>query len=176
MQLEVLRNALISQYLAGLAMLEQQIKSCPDDVWISGQHPRTFWRIAYHTIYYTHLYANPKLEDFQPWEHHREHCPSLWENPPHDEPYTQSQTLDYLRLLQDSLSNLLTSVDLESSDSGFSWYPNISKLEHQIMNIRHLQGHVGQLSELLMAHGIDTDWVSRGMPLASPRTPKGRPS
>jgi hypothetical protein len=37
----------------------------------------------------------------------------------------------------------------------------MTKLSHQIMNVRHIQGHVGQLSELLMQRGIDTDWVSR---------------
>jgi hypothetical protein len=37
----------------------------------------------------------------------------------------------------------------------------MGKLSHQILNLRHLQGHVGQLSELLMARGIDIDWVSK---------------
>jgi len=37
----------------------------------------------------------------------------------------------------------------------------MSKLSHQIMNLRHIQGHVGQLSELLMAKGIDTDWTAK---------------
>ena len=37
----------------------------------------------------------------------------------------------------------------------------MSKLSHELMNLRHTQGHVGQLSELLMARGIDTDWTSK---------------
>jgi hypothetical protein len=37
----------------------------------------------------------------------------------------------------------------------------MSKLSHELMNLRHTQGHVGQLSELLMARGIDTGWVAR---------------
>ncbi len=37
----------------------------------------------------------------------------------------------------------------------------MSKLSHQLMNLRHRQGHIGQLSELLMARGIDTDWVAK---------------
>lgn len=37
----------------------------------------------------------------------------------------------------------------------------MSKLSHELMNLRHTQGHVGQLSELLMARGIDTDWISK---------------
>ena len=52
-------------------------------------------------------------------------------------------------------------LNLDSDETGFSWYKNMSKLSHQLMSLRHLQGHVGQLSELLMARGIDTDWVAR---------------
>lgn len=28
------------------------------------------------------------------------------------------------------------------------------------VNLRHIQGHVGQLSELLMARAIDTNWIA----------------
>ncbi len=52
-------------------------------------------------------------------------------------------------------------LDLAAGETGFSWYKNMGKLSHQLMNLRHIQGHVGQLSELLMAKGIDTDWVAR---------------
>ena len=52
-------------------------------------------------------------------------------------------------------------MDLEAKTCGFSWY-KVPKLEHQIVNIRHLGGHVGQLSELLMANGILVDWVNSG--------------
>ncbi len=41
------------------------------------------------------------------------------------------------------------------------------------MSLRHIQGHVGQLSELLMAHGIDTDWVSKADSYARPRRESG---
>jgi hypothetical protein len=37
----------------------------------------------------------------------------------------------------------------------------MTKLEHEILSIRHLQGHVGQISERLMEAGIDLDWISR---------------
>jgi hypothetical protein len=37
----------------------------------------------------------------------------------------------------------------------------MSKLSHELMNLRHIQGHVGQLSELLMVAGIDTRWIAR---------------
>ena len=31
-------------------------------------------------------------------------------------------------------------------------------LARHLMTLRHLQGHVGQLSELWLARGIDVDW------------------
>jgi hypothetical protein len=37
----------------------------------------------------------------------------------------------------------------------------MSKLSHQLMNLRHIRGNMGQLSELMMAKSIDTDWVAK---------------
>lgn len=37
----------------------------------------------------------------------------------------------------------------------------MSKLSHELMSLRHIQGHVGQLSELLMRDDIDTDWIGK---------------
>lgn len=171
-----IRKAIESQYLAAMAMLKQTVESCPAELWTAGQHPRNYWRIAYHAVYYAHLYGSPNLDAFQPWAKQLEDCSSLWESPPVEEPYTKKDILEYIQLVQDSIPNLLDSTDFDSSDSGFHWYPNINKMEHLIMSVRHLQGHVGQLSELLMAHGVDTDWVSRGKPLAAPRAPELRPN
>lgn len=53
------------------------------------------------------------------------------------------------------------SLDLDTADSGYHWYPNITKLEHEILSIRHIQGHVGQLSERLFEANIETNWMSR---------------
>jgi len=39
-------------------------------------------------------------------------------------------------------------LDLDSAESGFSWY-QMSKLEHQLVNIRHIQHHGAQLADRL---------------------------
>jgi hypothetical protein len=31
------------------------------------------------------------------------------------------------------------SLDLECRETGFSWYSNMTKLSHELMNLRHLQ-------------------------------------
>lgn len=153
-----LQSALKSQYLSALAMLRQTVERCPEQVWISGEHPRNYWRIAYHAIFYTHLYLQPHLDDFQPWSKHREDCDELWENPPVVEPYSVYEILEYIDMIADSVPAFVDRLNLNATETGFYWYPNMAKLDHQLMNLRHIQGHVGQLSEILMAHGIDTDW------------------
>ena len=77
------------------------------------------------------------------------------------ESYRRNEILDYIRFVDELVDPTVDQLNLAADETGFSWYPNMSKLSHQLMNLRHTQGHVGQLSELLMARGIDTDWVAK---------------
>ncbi len=83
---EVLRSALKTQYHAGLAMLRQAIERCPDDLWTVGSETNSayanpFWRVAYHTLYYVHLYIQPEASDFRPWAYHQTRIQDLDEYP-----------------------------------------------------------------------------------------------
>jgi hypothetical protein len=159
------KRALEGQYRAAFAMIRQCFEKCPDEVWAAGKHPRAFWRIAYHTLFYTHLYLMPNEAAFQPWEKHVAHARILWDDdetgvPPTDLLYSQGDLLDYLTHIENHLSGWLAVLDLDSQESGFSWY-NIPKLDLQFVNLRHVGIHLGQLQELLYAVDIDLDWVSR---------------
>jgi hypothetical protein len=172
-----LREALKEQYHAGLAMLADCVEKCPERTWLEGEHPRLFWRIALHAAFFTHLYLGQSEAAFQPWPGRKDGIhPGLWEEPWDVEPYElpegaeiygQQQLLDYLRFVDGLIDPTVSQLDLDADETGFSWYKNMSKLSHQLLNLRHLQGHVGQLSELLMAQGIDTDWVSKSSGLRS---------
>jgi hypothetical protein len=156
-----IKRALKGQYRAGLAMLRQTISKCSSEVWVSGTHPRTYWRIAYHALFYTHLYAMQTEHDFVAWDKHRE-CTDLWRNPPELESYTQAELLEYLDFIDSSIEAWVDQLDLEADDSGFSWYEKIEKIDHQLLNIRHLAGHMGQLSELAMNNGVEEiEWSTR---------------
>ena len=165
----ILRQALKEQYHASLAMLAECVQKCPDDLWTSGTYPRAFWRIAFHAAYYTHLYLGQNEDVYQPWPDRPEGCPELWQKPsvePYDlpedfAPYTQKQLLDYIAYIHSLIAPTVETLDLDAQETGIPWYKNMSKLSHQLLNLRHIQGHVGQLSELLMARGIDTDWISK---------------
>src|SRR5699024_2816331 len=51
-----LRAALKSQYHASLAMLREAVELCPAEEWTSDAHTNAFWQVAYHALYFTHLY------------------------------------------------------------------------------------------------------------------------
>lgn len=166
----LLRQALTEQYHAALAMLAECVEKCPDDLWTAGSHPRTFWRVAFHAAYFTHLYLGQSEDVYQPWPGRPEGCPELWQKPwsvepyelPEDfAPYTQIQVRDYLSFIASLLDPTVDTLDLEAQETGIPWYQNMSKLSHQLLNLRHLQGHAGQLSDRLMARGIETDWISK---------------
>lgn len=172
----ILRQALQEQYHAGLAMLTECVEKCPDDLWTAGTHPRTFWRIAFHAAYFTHLYLGQCEDVYQLWPDRPRGCPELWQKPwsvepyelPEDfEPYTGKQVLDYIAHIESLIDPTVDALDLEAQETGLPWYRDISKLSHQLMNVRHLQGHVGQLSELLMARRIDSHWIGKARRLTS---------
>src|SRR5579862_7478100 len=162
-----LKNALKEQYHAALAMLANCIERCPDVLWTTGTHPRTFCRIALHGAFYTHFYLGQNVASLQPWPDTPEEYKALWGNdepfdfPAEITPLSREQTLAYIAYIDGLIDPTIDSLDLDSSETGFPWYKNMTKLSHELLNLRHTQGHIGQLSEILMAHGIDTDWISK---------------
>lgn len=158
-----LRHAITSQYLAALEMLRQVIEKCPDELWFSNAMRNQMWRVAYHTLYYAHLYVQPRADDFVKWHKHRDEVES---DPEHEradaEPYSRQELLAYLDFCKAEAQRKTATVDL-SADSGFSWYP-ISKIEMQFVNIRHIQLHAGELAEQLSDKtGIQINWVGAGL-------------
>ena len=84
-----------------------------------------------------------------------------YELPEGAEIYRRNEILDYIQFIDALVDPTIDQLNLDSDETGFSWYKDMSKLSHQLMNLRHMQGHVGQLSELLMTRRIDTDWVAK---------------
>ena len=163
-----IKQVIQSQYGAALAMLEQAIVKCPDSLWDDPESKNRFWHIAYHALFYTHLYLQSSEEAFEPWTKHRDQYeflgPLPW--PPHQEPeigaaYRKDEVLEYHALCQKQVAEQVAALELDAA-SGFSWLP-FGKLELQFYNIRHLQLHTGELCERLGTQaGIDVDWVGMG--------------
>ena len=144
------KDSFKSQYHASLAMLRQAIVICPDPLWVSTSYKNPFWQVAFHVLFYTHLYLQPAEADFIPWEKHRASLVSLVESEriaEGGEPYTKEDILAYLAICLEQVEQQVDALDLEA-ESGFDWLP-FNKLEVQIYNIRHIQQHTGELCERL---------------------------
>ena len=143
-----------SQYLASLEMLKLTIEKCPDVLWDDPADKNKFWHVAYHALFYTHLYLQPTEQDFRPWGKYRR---------AHDlsqaaDPYSKEEVLEYLAFCQQQVEEKVPQLNLDA-ESGFYWLA-FDKAELQIYNIRHLQQHSGELMERLGSRaGIDVDWV-----------------
>lgn len=150
-----------SQYHSALAMLKQAIEKCPPDLWVDPHYDNAYWHIAYHALFYTHLYAQPSMREFKPWPKHRAEYESL--GPPQHmpkigEPYSHADLLEFLEYCHAYLDSWLEGLDF-AAESGFDWLP-FSKLELQFYTIRHLQQHTGELCERLWARQrIAVDWI-----------------
>lgn len=151
-----------SQYHASLAMLLEAIESCPAGLWTSPAYTNPYWQVAYHTLFYTDMYLQRDEAAFTPWEHHR---PEHHRFGPHADtagaliPYTAAQMADYCRRCDAMVDSALDRLDLTALASGFSWY-QMPKLEHQLVNLRHLHHHTGQLADRLrQVAGRGIRWV-----------------
>lgn len=159
------RMSLRSQYLSTLQMLEQAVDQCPAELWHHADDKAKFWHVAYHVLFYTHLYLSPAETGFVPWANHREDYqfmgPIFWEGnrlPKIGEPYQKDEILAYIAFCRQLIEQQVPTLDL-AAPSGFDWLP-MSKFELQIYTIRHLQQHTGELMERLGSRAeISVDWV-----------------
>jgi hypothetical protein len=169
-----LRTSLKSQYHAALAMLKESIEKCPEETWYDETPKNTCWQVAYHALYFTHLYLQPDEAAFRPWKGHQgdvQH-PDGIPGPANPEsplpliprPYTKEEVLAYWEFCDQMVDGAVETLDLGRRESGFHWYP-IPKLEHQLVNLRHIQHHAGQLADRVRAAaGVGVRWAGSRRP------------
>jgi len=167
-----LAKALKGQYHASLEMVREAIEKCPDELWLDAGPKNAFWQAAYHALFFAHLYMGQDAEVFVPWaEHQRDNQNEdgiAGEPDPKSalpllpNPYTKDQALRYWAIVDGMVDRTVDALDLRRDDSGFSWY-TMSKVEHQILSVRHIQHHAAQLADRLRAaRGVGIRWVGAG--------------
>lgn len=167
---DALRPILKSQLHASLAMLKDAIEKCPDEMWLDDRFTNQSWQIAYHVLYYTHLYLHVDEHSVQPWAGHQANVqyPSALPNarlrpdqslPKFARHYSKAQVLELWAICDQLVDAAIDNFDLDSAECGFSWY-QMGKLEHQFINIRHIQHHTAQLADRLrVAKNVGVPWV-----------------
>ena len=150
-----IKDIIQSQYLAALEMLSGAVNQCPEGLWEDPTYKNRFWHVAYHALFYTHLYLQPSEGDFVPWAKNR---PGYNQMEEAGEPYTKAEILEYFEVCRKQVLEQVPALQL-NGPSGFYWLP-FSKLELQFYTIRHIQQHCGELCERLgVVENIDVDWV-----------------
>ena len=153
-----IRNIIRSQLHASLDMLEAAIVACPDDYWDRPEDMNRSWHLAYHTLFYTHLYLQPSEAEFEPWHRQEDHYRAMGKlaewldlEDASGDPLDRAGMLEYLAFCREQTDTQTASLKLEASESGFPWLP-MSKLELQFYNIRHIEHHTAQLIDRIRQH------------------------
>lgn len=148
---------IISQYKASLKMLIDVINKCPEALWNDVAYENRYWRIVYHALFYTALYLSESPEKFVPWHKHKVTYNYLGSFTSDNKPvvidsiYTKDEMLEYASIVSWNCEPLVNAND--GKKSGFDWLI-MSRLEIHFYNLRHLQHHIGQLTERLHRIGI----------------------
>jgi len=147
-----MKPIIAAQYRAALAMFGDAVAKCDDALWLDTGYKHPFWRVAYHTVFFTDLYLSESVEGFVPWDKHVDELESLGPMPHKDgklpiegPPYAKADVTEYWQRTYDRVEEAVEATDLDAA-SGFFWLP-FTKLELQFYNIRHVQHHAGQLIE-----------------------------
>ncbi|WP_199617174.1 DinB family protein [Paenibacillus alkalitolerans] len=160
-----MKKVIISQLLSSIAMLQNAVNNCPDELWDNEEHENKYWHIVYHALYFTDLYLSPSMDRFKSWDKARNEYqflgPVPW--PPHYTPkieqsYSRAELNEYIEKIKAESVSRIDQDDL-NANSGFDWLP-FNRMELHLYSIRHLQHHTGQLVERLKDNGVSgTRWV-----------------
>lgn len=152
------RAALKGQYHASLKTLRVAIEKCPEPMWNNpADGAATFWRASYHTLFYAHFYLQQDKDAFTPWPRHREGAQRL--SGVTCEPVSRQMMLEYWDFCDSVIDAGIDRLDLDAPQCGFPWY-KMPTLDHQIVNIRHIQNHAAALASRLRREAkIDVDWI-----------------
>ena len=156
-----IRLAIKGQYHAVLAMLRECIEKWPEELWEKTDGEMAAWQVAYHALYFTHLYLGKDVESFKRWEKHRE-CHRFGGGGGETMvPYTKAEILEYWKLCDEMVDGAVDVMDLDRKECGFSWY-KMPKLDHQFVNVRHAQHHAGaMIARLRRLTGEGVKWMGQ---------------
>jgi uncharacterized damage-inducible protein DinB len=143
-----------------LDMLGQTISACPDALWDARDEGPPFWQYAYHALVGLDFWLSDSLRAFAfPAFHTREALIESGETPQEALPREQieayrEQVVAKSRALLDRLTP--EALTEEAEFAGNAW----TAADRILVQIRHVQHHVGQLNAMLKRNAVETPgWV-----------------
>jgi hypothetical protein len=159
---DVYKEMLWQQFGAAIAMLNNAILACPDELWCENSRQPRFWYVAYHTLFWLDLYLSESAAVFvPPAPFTRDELDPRGIIP--EKPYTKEQLQNYLTHCRNECRVKIAALSRESTlqRCGFERL-NMSIAELMLYNLRHVQHHAAQLN-LLARQNVDSAprWVAQ---------------
>src|SRR4029453_1821092 len=164
------------QFGAPIDMFDNTLAACPNELWTGrlwseeegpDVPPRwgEFWTVAAHAIRWLERYLLAVPEDaFGSLET----STTLTPFPEDNEPQTKSTVRDCLAELRGRCRATLTELTADQAQRPITVYDwigtDVTFVELQLYNMRHVQEHAAQLALFLGQHGVpdeQLDWVAR---------------
>lgn len=140
------------QYHCTLEMLEIVLGACTEEVWgkaFPGETCLTFWREAYHALFWIHNFLGPRDKTFQMKPFDRDIDPRLF-TPPNNS-CTRAEMLAFTKqthLVVDEAFGSMTLDELRGPD-GYDETEFDSVIHRLLYGLRHGQYHIGRLAAYL---------------------------
>jgi DinB superfamily len=141
-----------------LQMLADIVESCPDSLWTDSRTGRPFWQQVIHALTGVRLWLREASQPFSP--------PDFGQGPVPDLDQMPSFAVDrlavkkYLQAIQAVVDSFFTSVDDSRLLLPSSVYDRFTDADLILMQIRHLQHHIGYCNCLLqVGHAKPAKWL-----------------
>jgi hypothetical protein len=144
--LELFKKSLVSQFEAGLFMLDDCVRRCRDEHWDGAVAKYPFWQVAYHALCFADLYLSPSEQAFTfRAELHPQGQREFDEEYP-SRRFARDELVAYVAICRGKAIETIAAETSETlSSPSASLGLKFSRLELHLYNLRHLQHHVGQL-------------------------------
>jgi hypothetical protein len=169
MEENLLARGLVSQTLAGLAMLKDCIDRCPEKEWNERHNDYPFSQVVFHALFdcdyhlcdhdeelATQIFHRENRAIFADYEELEDRIPRhLYERDFIDAYYEHCRAKAISTIEAKSAADLLVpKTDVRK---------NMTRLERYVNLIRHLQHHAAQLGlRLQFSTGKEMEWIGRG--------------
>lgn len=159
---DIWKSSLWQQFGASIAMLENAVLACPDELWGNRSEQPEYWYLVFHTLFWLDLYLNGAVEGFAP------PAPfTLDELDPAglmpERVYAKAELHEYLLQCRRKCRATIESLTDERAQEtcSFSW-GEVNFLGLMLDNMRHVQHHTAQLN-LILRQQIDSapGWLAR---------------
>ena len=152
--MEPLVAELKRQYHNTLAMLTSVLEGCPEDIWDKEFAGVSFWREAYHALFWMHNFLGLKDKAFHFHPFGKDIDPRLF-TPPNNT-CGRAEALGYVAQTEAYINEVFDALTLDAlSENDHYDESDFRTVYHRLMyGMRHVQHHVGKLTAYLNLEGV----------------------